>query len=213
MPGIINKHGARSIATSEALYPVNKNILRGLSPEDIYEIKSVKERLDFILSKKKSYPFVQIKKKIDKDLNEILRIRAPKRFGETLNISKEDRSQALRDEVLRMVSRARPTNGIPTYRGKQLDGDPVAFFKQHYARYIKQGQEVIFSIDLVDIDKALLTALRNSVPSEKMPLGNRAAKTDAIAAGRFSDGEASRHAAHVAKLARLKRREAHAEFA
>lgn len=213
MPNTLIRHGARVAPSLGVIYSINKQPLRGLTPEDIYEIQAAKEKLDSILSKKKSHQFLKIKKKFEIDFNEILRVRTPKVLAPKKSLAQDERLQALRDEVLRMVSRSSPTNGIPSYRGKSLDGDPVLFFKKNYARYIEKGEEVIFSIDLVDIDKALLTALRNSVPSEKMPLGNRAAKTDAIAAGRFSDGEASRHAAHVAKLARLKRRETHAELA
>lgn len=206
MPTTTIRHSAR-IAPSGSHYLINSHSRRCLTTEDIYEIQAAKEKLDAIFSKMKSHHFPGIKRKSEPDYNEILRIRAPKAPSPMMSLAKDDRLQALRDEVLRMVSRSSPINGTTSYRGKLLDGDPVLFFKKNYAKYIEKGNEVIFSVDLLEIDKPLLTALRNSVPSGEMPLGNRAAKTDAIAAGRFSDGEASRYAANVAKLARLKRRE------
>ena len=216
MPSNYTRPGARVVQPSEANYSLNKKTLRGLSPEDIYEIKTAKERIALVLKSKKSPHYHAIRIELEKKLDAVLRGRIPKLSGSTIDVLGQIGTQSLRDEVLKMVELERPLAGIPQFRGKASDGDPIDFFKKHYAKYIKKGSEVIFTIDLLNIDKPLLTAMRNSVATAEMPLGNRAARTDAIAEGRFKDSDDSRHAAEVALETRRRRKRSeskHAEVA
>lgn len=206
MPNTLIRHGARVVPSSGTTYSLNKNTLRGLSPQDIYEIKSAKEKLDFVFSKKKSYHYQQIKKRLDNDLNEILRGgRIPKIPGLMMEVLIVSQTQSLRNEVLKMIKKGKPLAGIPEYRGKTVDGDPIVFFREHYKRYIRRESEVIFSVDLMNIDKKLLTAMRNSASAEEMPIGSTVARTDAILKGRFKDDDESWSAAALAEAARRRR--------
>lgn len=190
-----------------------KHSMRGLSPEDIYEIRTAKEKIALILKSKKSPHYHAIRIELERNLDAILRGRLPKLSGSTIDVLGQVGTQALRYEILKMVELERPLAGIPQFRGKASDGDPVNFFKKHYAKYIKKGSEVIFTIDLLKIDKPLLTAMRNSVATAEMPLGNRAARTDAIVEGRFKDSDDSRHAAEVALETRRRRKRSEARYA
>lgn len=107
------------------------------------------------------------------------------------NDSTTDQSlQHLRDEVRAMVKNRAPMYGIPQYAGFREHGDSRAFFCEHYRKYAVAGSEVIFTPDLKAIDERLLNALRN-LHARNLPLGDVSQRTDAIAAGRFSDGEDS----------------------
>lgn len=209
MPSTLLRHGARTASHGFLI----KHSLRGLSPEDIYEIKTAKEKIALVLKNKKSRHYHAIRIELEEKLDAILRGKIPKLAGSTIDVLGQIGTQALRDDVLKMVELERPLAGIPQFRGKASDGDPIDFFKKHYAKYIKKGSEVIFTIDLLNIDKPLLTAMRNSVATAEMPLGNRAARTDAILEGRFKDSDDSRHAAEVALETRRRRKRSEARYA
>jgi hypothetical protein len=215
MPNTSIRYGTHT-ASAGLNYFIYKNTLHGFSQKDIHELEEIKNRLGVLLKPRKSRHYTAIRIKIEQNINDILREKSPKsavkpkiasKFEKNTNETAltRKRIQVLRDEVLRMASNGMPINRIPLFRGKILDGNPVDFFRRHYAKYIKNNQEVIFSIDLSSIDKPLLTALRNTVSTENMPLGNRTAKTDAILAGKFSDGENSQASAVVAKAKRDER--------
>lgn len=199
-----HRYGTRT-ALPKTSYSVTNAILRGLSPEDIYDIKNARDKISSVLKGKKSPHFNFVRIEIEKKLDAILRSKSPKIAGFPGERLSESETQSLRDEVLKMVKNKKPRAGIPVYRGKSSDGNPIEFFREHYKNYIRRGNEVIFSVDLISIDKKLLTAMRNNASADELPIGSTVARTDAILNGRFKDDDESWSAAAFAKAARRRR--------
>lgn len=210
-----HRYGVRN-APSASNHLIIKNPLRGLSPEDIYELNIAKQKIDSVLSKKKSPRYVTIRRNIKAQINEMMLEKIPKKAVDSYRSLTHEQTQILRDEVLEMIKRGSPLYGIQRFLGKTQDGDPVKFFEKQYSRYIRRGHEVIFSPDLLKIDQALLSAMRNTVRSDEMPIGTRVERTNAIADRRFVDSLESQIAAAAALATRKKRArraKAHEDFA
>jgi len=191
--------------SSGTTYSLNKHPLRGLSPQDIYELKIAKQKIDSVFSKKKSVKYQTVRNQLTASIDAILLEKMPRLVGAPGEKLSEVKTQELRDDVLLMVKKSCPLNGIKRFRGKLVDGDPIEFFKNQYSKFIRRGNEVIFSPDLLKIDPALLAAMRNAVKADKMPIGTRVERTNAIVEGRFSDSPESKYAAASALATRKKR--------
>ncbi len=112
----------------------------------------------------------------------------------SINLLPKSVLQSLREDVRSMVFKEHPIDTIPTYRGKDIDGAAIDFFKRHYAEYIIHGNEVIFAKDLAKIDDRLLRALRNEARSGvPMPLGTASDLSRALVNERFVDGKNTRN--------------------
>jgi hypothetical protein len=211
---------ARGRATEGFLYINSKN-LRGFTETEIQDLKEAKEKISSVLNNRSKYlqkytGYSAVLVNVQNALEKLMQDRRARLQVNNENAKKlePEEIQKRRREVLLMVRNGYTLPGIKIFQGKDIDGDPVVFFQNNYARYIVKNLETIFTVDLLKIDHKLLTALRNNVRSESMPIGDRTAKTNAIYEGRFSEGVGSKMAAHVAQATRIQRaKKIHARLA
>ena len=197
----VRNMAARGRAHEGFLYLNQKN-LRGFSETEIHDLQIAKEKISSVLDKRgkfknKSFGYTAILVNMQDTIEKITSDRRARIYSGNeviLNLSPEE-VQIRRDEVLKMVRNKCPLPGIKKFQGKEIDKDPVKFFKDQYHRYIEKKYPVIYTPDLLKIDQTLLVALRNTVHADAMPLGDRKKITEAIANGIFTDGGKSEFSA------------------
>jgi hypothetical protein len=98
--------------------------------------------------------------------------------------------QSRRDEVRSMMANEQPSKNIPIYQWSRIHGAAISFLRENYWKYIIKGNEVLFARDLASIDDRLLRAIRNETRGELLsPIGTESNLSQALVAGRFSDGK------------------------
>ncbi len=104
------------------------------------------------------------------------------------NLSDEDKKQA----KLTLLK----SYGVQKYRGKKIDGDPIAFVERSdtYGRFIEA--EVIFKADVRKMDKELVAILNQEIHRSKHldPLVTEERLTELQAAGVLGSQLQQRHA-------------------
>lgn len=128
-------------------------------------------------------------------------------ISKIVDIDNYENSELTDDDRQRLKQQVLQHYGIPKYRGRKLDGNPIDFIKLAYGRFIEA--KVIFKSDVRKLDKELVGLINKDVHDkvDQDPLLPRSRYTELVASGILADG----HEMLLAKTM-IAKRSSHKEY-